>query len=788
MNLLGWLWPLALVLSGIAEARSDKKYLKKDLEVGRESPSEAHAEPAVASKVTFNNRKPIQMIARSAPSNIERFGFGRVCISGYLAYESIQWMSNFYEENESKKLSRNFKYFVLGLYGLSWTIIALELLLWKNIFLSYFLLMVLTMPITVFARLFAQLVSPSSDDSKYLILYDLACYAAIVLVMHNFHSYIDPFNRPQEISYQEFIESDALKRGLIDRLIVNVDKTETAIMMVSDFRYASYKFTIMNAEKFEADFEAIQRGRKHRLPILYEAPSNLSKLVPMLPTALYICILYKFVLKKNYSNVKEYDVKSSKVKVNFDDVIGVDDAKREIQEFVTFLQEPETFEGLGAKIPKGALLSGPPGCGKTLLAKAVAGEANVPFLYMSGSDFAEVFVGVGSSRVRALFERAKSLAPCIIFIDEIDTIGTNRNRLATNDEHSGTLNQLLVQMDGFDSTSKIIVFGGTNRPDGLDPALTRPGRFDRHIRISPPSKKGRRDLFGHYMKGLPVDTSAMSLEAMALQLARETPSFTGADIANVCNEAAILAGREAVQQLGFRHLLAAVDKVQTGFVDSSMRQSPAMLLRTAYHEAGHTLIAWKDQYGPKVSKVTILPRSTGSLGHAAFLPAEDDAEDEDYDVTSITKNQILGQIRMALGGRLAEELKYPDAVTAGAASDLQRATKLAYQYVSSFGFDEVIGPISIPPQDGIIHRTGHDVRLSESTAKHIDLKVHELVNACKDEASQILRDNEALLDDFAGKLLTCKSMNSDELTKILGPKARPAEKLQPKIRTPVVVV
>lgn len=391
------------------------------------------------------------------------------------------------------------------------------------------------------------------------------------------------------------------------------------------------------------------------------------------------------------------------IKVSFKDVAGCDPAKKEIMEFVEFLRDHRKFTDLGAKIPKGALLLGPPGTGKTLLAKATAGEANVPFFSISGSDFTEMFVGVGASRVRDLFKQARDNAPSIIFIDEIDAVGgkRGRNMMGGNSERENTLNQLLVEMDGFSSTDNIVVLAGTNRVDTLDPALLRPGRFDRQITVDKPDIQGRKEIFEVYLKKIKLNGP---MEDFSSRLAALTPGFAGADIANICNEAAIVAARKNKKDVSMEDFEAATDRV-IGGLESSKLISPEEKKIVAYHEAGHAVAGWFLQYADPLLKVTIVPRGSGTLGFAQYLPKE---------LFLRTKDQILDMVCMALAGRAAEQVNFGK-VTSGAADDLRRVTQIVYQMVQVYGMNSSIGQVSFPQDNQ--SQFGQERMYSEATAE-----------------------------------------------------------------------
>jgi cell division protease FtsH len=442
-------------------------------------------------------------------------------------------------------------------------------------------------------------------------------------------------------------------------------------------------------------------------------------------------------------------------KVTFADVAGADEAIEELEEIKEFLKEPQKFQALGAKIPRGVLLYGPPGTGKTLLAKAVAGEAGVPFFSISGSDFVEMFVGVGASRVRDLFDQAKAAAPAIIFVDEIDAVGRHRGAGigGGNDEREQTLNQLLVEMDGFDSRTNVILIAATNRPDILDPALLRPGRFDRQIGVTAPDLKGREQILNVHAKGKPI-AEGVDLSVIA----RRTPGFTGADLANVLNEAALLTARQNEKKITAATLDEAIDRVIGGPQKKSRLMQDQERLNTAYHEAGHALVAASMNDSDPVTKVTILPRGR-ALGYTMVLPLEDRY--------SVSRNQLLDQIAYAMGGRVAEELVFRDPTT-GASNDFEKATSIARQMVTQYGFSNAIGAVSYGNGGEVF--IGRDMAqqrdYSESTAQVIDREVRAIVEAAHDEAYRALTTNRKVLDALAKELMERETLNQEDIARI----------------------
>ena len=452
--------------------------------------------------------------------------------------------------------------------------------------------------------------------------------------------------------------------------------------------------------------------------------------------------------------------------VTFKDVAGIDEALEELEEIRDFLKKPERFKALGAKIPRGVLLYGPPGTGKTLVAKAVAGEAGVPFFSISGSDFVEMFVGVGASRVRDLFEQAKQASPAIIFVDEIDAVGRQRGAGigGGNDEREQTLNQLLVEMDGFDSDISVILIAATNRPDVLDPALLRPGRFDRQIGVGAPDLAGREQILRVHAKNKPIAEDV----DLAL-IARRTPGFTGADLANVLNEAALLSARENQKTVTAEIIDEAIDRVIGGPQKKSRMMKDEERLNTAYHEAGHALVAASMNYSDPVTKVTILPRGR-ALGYTMVLPTEDRY--------SVTRNQLLDQIAYALGGRAAEEIVFHDPTT-GASNDFEKATKTARQMVTLFGFSTAVGTVSYGGGGEVF--IGRDMaqarEYSDEVAHQIDLEIRKILDNAHDEAYKALNTNRKALDVMAKELMEKETLNEQDIARIFkGIKKSPKRK------------
>jgi cell division protease FtsH len=462
-------------------------------------------------------------------------------------------------------------------------------------------------------------------------------------------------------------------------------------------------------------------------------------------------------------------------RVTFEDVAGIDEAREELQEIVDFLKDPSKFHRLGGKIPKGALLVGPPGTGKTLLARAIAGEANVPFFTISGSDFVEMFVGVGASRVRDMFEQAKKNAPCIIFIDEIDAVGRHRGAGlgGGNDEREQTLNQLLVEMDGFDANEGIIIVAATNRPDVLDPALLRPGRFDRQITVGRPDVEGRIRILQVHMRKVPL-----SPDVDSRVIARGTPGFSGADLANLVNEAALLAARRGRRLVSMQEFEDAKDKVMMGVERKSMVMTEDEKKLTAYHEAGHAVVSLHEKASDPIHKATIIPRGR-ALGMVMRLPERDSY--------SFHRDKMYANLSVAMGGRVAEELIFGhDKVTSGASSDIQMATNLAKAMVTQWGMSDKLGPLQYTENQEEVflgHSVSRQQNVSEKTAELIDAEVKRLVMGGYDRAKQILTDHADQLEAVAQALLEYETLTGDEIRKAIAgePIDRPdaADKLPP---------
>ena len=470
--------------------------------------------------------------------------------------------------------------------------------------------------------------------------------------------------------------------------------------------------------------------------------------------------------------------KDTKVNKTFKDVAGLQEAKLEVMEIVDFLQNPQKYTNLGGKIPKGVLLVGPPGTGKTLLAKAVAGEAGVPFFSLSGSDFVEMFVGVGASRVRDLFKQAKEKAPCIIFIDEIDAIGRARGKnlvQGSNDERENTLNQLLAEMDGFGTDSGVIIMAATNRPDILDSALMRPGRFDRQISVDRPDLQGREEIFHVHLQPL----TKLSTDVDAHKLAAQTPGFAGAEIANVCNEAALIAARHNKEAVDMQDFQDAIDRVIGGLEKKNKIISPEEKAIVAYHEAGHAIAGWFLEHADPLLKVSIVPRGVAALGYAQYLPKEQ---------YLYRTEQLMDSMCMTLGGRIAEAIFF-DKISTGAQNDLERITKLAYSMVTIYGMNEKVGHVSFHDPQG---EYGYQRPYSEKTAELIDQEVRALIQKAYDVTKNLLTEKRAEVEKVAKALLEKEILFKADLEVLIGP--RPYDPIEEAVviettteETPLVV-
>ena len=590
-------------------------------------------------------------------------------------------------------------------------------------------------------------------------------------------------NPTQEFSYTEF--SRQLDQGNVARVEVFDGKRlegDFRAPVTQDGRTAK-SFTVLlpvaNSEVF------IKRLEDAGVPILAKEPKGgiTAIIIAALPWIVILGLWFFLLRQLQAGGSRAFAFGKSKAKllagdtpkVTFADVAGADEAKVELQEIIEFLKDPQKFTRLGGRLPKGALLVGPPGTGKTLLAKAVAGEAGRPFFSMSGSDFVEMFVGVGASRVRDLFEQGKSHAPCIIFIDEIDAVGRHRGAGlgGGHDEREQTLNQLLVEMDGFESNDGVILVAATNRPDVLDPALLRPGRFDRQIVVDAPDVRGREGILRVHTRKIPLG-SDVRLEIIA----KGTPGMAGADLANLVNEAAVLAARRNKSLVDMIDFEDAKDKVMLGVERRSLVLTEDERKLTAFHEAGHAIVALKIPGSDPVHKVTIVPRGR-ALGLTASLP--------EVDRHNYSKDWLIGSLAMFFGGRVAEEIIFgADKVTTGAGNDIERATGLARRMVTQFGMSEVVGPLAVGDKEQEIflgREFAQRREISERTAQTVDTEVKRLIDEAYARATQIITGNRELLDRIAMALLERETIDRDDLDRLV--KNLPlAPRLPPEAMTP----
>ena len=578
---------------------------------------------------------------------------------------------------------------------------------------------------------------------------------------------IQVVNRDQA---QVFLKKEAVeqyRRDTVDKRFRRLPETGVQLL-----------FTIGSVDSFREDLKAAEQQSGQVVPVVYENKANdwTNVLINLLPWVLIIGV-WIFVMRSmsrgagggagggimNVGKAKAqvFDKDNSK-RVTFKDVAGLEEAKVEIMEIVDFLKKSDKYKELGAKIPKGALLVGPPGTGKTLLAKAVAGEANVPFLSISGSDFVEMFVGVGASRVRDLFEQAKQKAPCIVFIDEIDAIGRARGKNAGfsgNDERENTLNQLLTEMDGFQTNTGVIVLAATNRADILDKALMRAGRFDRQIEVGLPDVKEREEIFEVHLRPLKLDP-----ELDRSFLARQTPGFSGADIANVCNEAALIAARHNKKFISKEDFLAAIDRIVGGLERKNKIISDEEKRVIAYHEAGHATVSWILENANPLIKVTIIPRGK-ALGAAWYLP-------EERQIT--TREQIMDELAATLGGRVSEQLTFGE-VSTGALNDLERVTKQAYAMVAYYGMSDAIGTISYYDSTGQSDMS-FTKPYSELTAQQIDAEAKALISKAYAMAEKVLREHADGLKQLAELLLEREVVFTEDVERIFGKRKKDIER------------
>lgn len=596
-----------------------------------------------------------------------------------------------------------------------------------------------------------------------LVWYLVGTNAAIMLY------FLADYLRYQEITWKDFIWQ--LNSNAVEKIEVINNKWVRVIKLQGGADGRIPWFTIGSVDTLERNLEAIQRdmGRdvQEMVPVIYKKKLDFSSYASILPT-LALVTLSIYGLSRiggmqmgsgrkggifGMSSSPAKVIKPGDIGVKFKDVAGCEEAKMEIMEFVNFLRNPQKYTDLGAKIPKGALLTGPPGTGKTLLAKATAGEASVPFISVSGSEFLEMFVGVGPSRIRDMFATARKKAPAILFIDEIDAVGRKRSgRSFGPNEAENTLNQLLVEMDGFNTTTNVVVMAATNRVDILDKALLRPGRFDRQVFVPAPDIKGRSEIFQVHLKPIKTD---LNRDEVSKRMAALTPGFTGADIANVCNEAALIAARDSSETVVMKHFEQAIDRVVAGMEKKTNVMLPEEKKTVAYHEAGHAVSGWFLEHADPLLKVTIIPRGKG-LGYAQYIPKEQ---------YLYTKEQLLDRMCMLLGGRASEQIFF-EKITTGAQDDLKKVTQLAYSQVVQFGMSDKVGNLSFDlnqPGEPMFEKP-----YSENTAQTIDSEVRILVDKAYKRTIELLQSKKSKVDEVAKRLLDRETLNRDDMIELLG--------------------
>ncbi|MGH8874186.1 MAG: ATP-dependent zinc metalloprotease FtsH [Acidimicrobiia bacterium] len=597
-----------------------------------------------------------------------------------------------------------------------------------------------------------------SRTVRTLVVYGLDIMVLAVLGQ----SWFDRVTEPEQVTLNQFL--DELEDGKVESVTMLVGSNVVRGRYEGSQGPEEFDFTVSYAEGFEGDLTDLILKSGVSLTTDQEPPGLFELLLGILPWLFLIGFMVFIFMQMQgsgnrvmqFGKSRAKQVSKDQPKVTFKDVAGLDEAIEELQEIKDFLQHPDKYRAMGAKIPKGVLLFGPPGTGKTLIARAVAGEAGVPFFSISGSDFVEMFVGVGASRVRDLFEQAKSHSPAIVFNDEIDAEGRHRGAGlgGGHDEREQTLNQLLVELDGFDVSSGVIVIAGTNRPDILDPALLRPGRFDRQIVIDAPDRVGREAILKVHSKGKPLGPD-IDLSV----LARQTPGFTGADLANLINEGALLAARRVLEEIGMSELQEAIDRVIAGPERKSRIITDEEKRLIAYHETGHALVGWALPMADPVHKVTIVARGR-SLGHTQALPTQD---------RYITRrSELVDQLAFLLGGRTAEEIIYADPTT-GAANDIDKATTIARRMVMEYGMSDRLGPMQYGRPNGEVF-LGRDYSrqqdYSDEVAAFIDEEVRRLINASHEEAREILTAHQDAMERMVAVLIDKETVDSAEVGEI----------------------
>jgi cell division protease FtsH len=621
----------------------------------------------------------------------------------------------------------------------------------------------------------------NKNNSKYTAYW---IYGVVALFLLGLQFINLPSSASEPISFDKFSRmaqaGDVEKLEIVNQKLAYVYLKQEALQK-PEYKDASkssfgksrphYTFDIGPPENFADKLDNLMTSipaEKHFRSSYEDKPNWIAPILSWLLPVGLVVLIWIFIMKRvgggaggpgaqlfniGKSKATLFD-QNAKVNVTFEDVAGLNEAKEEVVEVVDFLKNPKKYTALGGKIPKGVLLIGPPGTGKTLLAKAVAGEAGVPFFSISGSDFVEMFVGVGASRVRDLFRQAREKAPCIVFIDEIDAIGRARGRngfQGGNDERENTLNQLLVEMDGFPTDKGVILMAATNRPDVLDNALMRPGRFDRLIEVDRPDLNGREAIFRVHLKNIKI-----SPDVEPMVLSEMTPGFAGAEIANVCNEAALIAARRNKEEVDLDDFNYALDRVIGGLEKKNKLISPEEKKIIAYHEAGHAICGWFLEHASPLVKVTIVPRGIGTLGFAQYLPKEE----------YITRTeQLLDRMCMTFGGRAAEEVVFGK-ISTGAQSDLDQVTKMAYSMVAVFGMNDHVGQVSFYG----LQNESFMKPYSEDTSRMIDEEVRRLVNSQFERAKEMLREKREQLEILAGRLLDKEVLLKSDVQKLIGPR------------------